>query len=76
MYPVVSSEYATAIVLLMEPDGSIRICGYYKVILSPNREVAWYSITRIQGLCAHANKIRSTVSEVIYAISAQKCIFS
>ena len=47
------SDWATPIVPVMKPDGSVRICGDYKVTLKPGLKVPQHPIPRAEE-CFHA----------------------
>lgn len=47
------SDWETPVVLMMKPDGSMRICGDYKVMLNPCLQVPQHPIPRAEE-CFHA----------------------
>ena len=47
------SDWATPIVPVMKPDGSVRICGDYEVTLNPSLKVPQHPIPRAEE-CFHA----------------------
>ena len=42
------SEWAILIVAVMKPDGSVRVCGDYKVTLNPCLEVNHHPLPQIE----------------------------
>ena len=44
------SEWAAPIVLIPGSDGSIRICGDYKVTINPSLQVDWHPLSRPNDL--------------------------
>lgn len=50
MVPVEFSEWATPIVPVLKPDGSVRICGDFKVTINPHLIDQKYPLPRIEYL--------------------------
>ena len=48
--PIRFSEWAAPIVPIVKPDGSIRICGDFKVTVNQNAQVETYPLPRINDL--------------------------
>ena len=53
--PVTYREWGTPIVPVVKKDGSIRICGDFKVTLNPQLQVDQYPIPKIEDILAHMN---------------------
>ena len=49
---VVTTEWAAPIVIPVKKDGSIRVCGDFKVTINPQLEVDEYPLPRIDDNCA------------------------
>lgn len=50
LIPVETSEWVTSIVLVVKANGTIRLCGDYKMMLNKFLEVDRYPIPRINDL--------------------------
>ena len=57
--PVSHSEWATPIVPVAKDDGSVRICGDFKITINSAVEVDQYPIPRIEDLLANLNNGKS-----------------
>ena len=53
--PVQMSEWATPIVPILKPDGSIRICGDYKLTINRAAKPDVYPLPRMEDLFATLN---------------------
>ncbi|CAA9997059.1 unnamed protein product [Nesidiocoris tenuis] len=51
--PVDHSPWATPIVPILKPDGTVRICGDYRLTLNPVLEATGNSLPKIDHLCAN-----------------------
>ena len=49
------SDWATTIVPVLKPDGTVRICGDYKVTINPVLQVPEYPMLAAEELFAHLN---------------------
>ena len=49
---VATSEWAAPIVSSVEKDGSVRVCGDFKVTINSQLEVDEYSLPRVDDICA------------------------
>lgn len=56
LYPVNSTEWGTPIVPVIKKNGSIRICGDFKVTLNPVLEIDRHPLPRIEDLFAELQK--------------------
>ncbi|XP_043229035.1 uncharacterized protein K02A2.6-like [Amphibalanus amphitrite] len=52
LVPVTSSEWASPIVTVMKQDGTVRLCGDYKVTVNRWAEVGTYPLPTVQDLFA------------------------
>lgn len=52
MTPIKTSEWETPIVPSIKQDGTIRICGDYKITFNPIMKVNGYPLPRIEELFA------------------------
>ncbi|GBN72745.1 hypothetical protein AVEN_134294-1 [Araneus ventricosus] len=50
--PIEKSDWATSIVPVLKPDGSVRICAYFKVTLNPVLEDIDYPLPRMEDIFA------------------------
>ncbi|GBN33249.1 hypothetical protein AVEN_213111-1 [Araneus ventricosus] len=50
--PIEKSDWATPVVPVIKPDGSVRICAYFKVILNPVLEDIDYPLPRMEDMFA------------------------
>ena len=50
--PVTNSEWATPIVPVLKPNGSVRICGDFKVTVNPNIKIDHYPLSRVEYVFA------------------------
>ncbi|GBN53529.1 hypothetical protein AVEN_186564-1, partial [Araneus ventricosus] len=50
--PIEKSDWATSIVPVIKPDGSLRICAYFKVTLNPVLENIDYPLPRMEDIFA------------------------
>ena len=50
--PVKFSEWATPVVPIMKKDGSIRLCGDYKITVNQATETDTYPLPRIEDMLA------------------------
>ena len=62
------SEWAAPIVLVMKPSGEIRLCGDYKVTISPHLEINQYPLPHPKLLFAALNVgVQSTKLDLLEA---------
>ena len=45
------SEWATPVVPVLKPDGTVRICGDYKVTVNQESRLEQYPIPRLEDFC-------------------------
>ncbi len=50
--PVKFSEWAAPVVSLLKPDGSVRLCGDYRVIVHRESSLEQYPIPRMEDMLA------------------------
>ena len=51
--PVSSSDWATPLVVVPKPDGSVRLCGDYKVIPNPQLQIDTYTLPAAEEMRHH-----------------------
>lgn len=52
LVPIDSSEWATPIVTILKSDGSVRLCGDYKITINPVLNGTEYPLPKIEHLYA------------------------
>ena len=48
--PISWSEWASPIVVVPKPDGSIRICGDFRVTVNPSLKIDQYPLPRVEDI--------------------------
>lgn len=50
--PIEANDWSTPIVPIIKPDGSVRLCGDYKITVNPNIVVDRHPLPKIEHLIA------------------------
>ena len=56
--PVQSSDWATPVVPLPKPDGSVRLCGDYRVAVNPHLEVDQHPLPKPKDIFSTLNQCK------------------